>query len=101
MAVPRLISNHIFGGVAVVYNLNKIEINVEGSDVTIQVGDIFQQSGLKAIAFNEYFDTQVDNKVIAEGSLNGIFIKEHLDVAVAALDAYIESYAFETGDFPR
>ena len=43
-------------------NLNSIDINVEGSDVTVKVGDIFQQSGLKAIAFNEYFDTQVETR---------------------------------------
>jgi hypothetical protein len=76
-------------------NLNKIDINVEGSDVSIKVGDIFLQPGLKAIAFNEYFDTQVDNRIIADGSLNGIFIKKHLDVPVSELDRYIESYAFE------
>jgi hypothetical protein len=79
-------------------NLNKIDINVEGSDVTIKVGDIFQQTGLKAIAFNEYFDTQVDNIIIADGSLNGIFIKEHLDVPVSDLDHHIESYAFERSE---
>lgn len=80
-------------------NLNKIDINVEGSDVTIKVGDIFQQSGLKAIAFNEYFDTQVDNKIIAEESLNGIFINKHLlDVPVSGLDRHIERYAFESSE---
>lgn len=79
-------------------NLNKIDINVEGSHVTIKVGDIFQQPGLKAIAFNEYFDTQVDNKIIAEGSLNGIFIKKYLEVPVSVLDRYIESYAFERSE---
>jgi hypothetical protein len=79
-------------------NLNKIDINVEGSDVTIKVGDIFRQSGLKAIAFNEYFDTQVDNIVIAEKSLNGIFIKEHLDIPTLDLDRYIKNYAFESGE---
>ena len=79
-------------------NLNRIDIKVEGSDVTIKVGDIFLQPGLKAIAFNDYFDTQVDNKVIAEGSLNGIFIKEHLEVPVSKLDDHIESYAFEDGE---
>ncbi|MDA8095801.1 MAG: DUF6430 domain-containing protein [Betaproteobacteria bacterium] len=78
--------------------LNKIDINVEGSDVTIKVGDIFQQQGLKAIAFNEYFDTQVDNNVIAEKSLNGIFIKKYLDTDVPDLDRYIESYAFDTSE---
>ena len=76
-------------------NLNKIDIKVDGSDVTIKVGDIFQQKGLKAIAFNEYFDTQVDNKIIAENSLNGIFINKHLDISVAELDDYIKNYAFD------
>lgn len=79
-------------------NLNEIDIKIEGSDVTIKVGDIFEQPGWKAIAFNEYFDTQVDDKIIAKGTLNGIFISEHLDVAVTALDAHIENYAFEPGE---
>lgn len=79
-------------------NLNRIDIKVEGSDVTIKVGDIFLQPGLKAIAFNEYFDTLVDNIIIAEGSLNGIFIKKHLDVPVSDLDRYIETYAFECSE---
>jgi hypothetical protein len=79
-------------------NLNGIDIKVEGSDVTIKVGDIFLQPGLKTIAFNEYFDTQVDNRIIAEGSLNGIFIKKILDVPVSQLDQYIESYRFESDE---
>lgn len=79
-------------------SLNKIDINIEGSDVTITVGDIFNQPGLKVIAFNEYFDTQVDNKVIAEQSLNGIFIKKHLDMPVLDLDRYIEGYAFDPSE---
>ena len=79
-------------------NLNKIDITVEGSEVTIKVGDIFRQPGLKAIAFNEYFDTQVDNRIIAEGSLNGIFLKDHLDVPVSELDRYIESYLFDDSE---
>lgn len=79
-------------------NLNKIDINIEGSDVTIKVGDIFSQPGLKAIAFNEYFDTLVDNRVIAEQSLNGIFIKKYLDVPVLDLDHHIENYAFDPSE---
>jgi len=79
-------------------NLNKIEINVEGSDVTIKVGDIFQQTGLKVIAFNEYFDTQVDDKIIATNSLNGIFIKKYLDVPLLSLDQHIKNYAFESSE---
>lgn len=78
--------------------LNKIDIDIEGSHVTIKVGDIFQQNGLKAIAFNEYFDTKVDNVVISENSLNGIYIKSHLDIPVAELDNYIQTYGFEVID---
>ncbi|MDH5918173.1 macro domain-containing protein [Vibrio splendidus] len=79
--------------------LQKIDIKVEGSDVTIKAGDIFQQKGLKAIAFNEYFDTQVDNKVIAKKSLNGIFIDDYLDVSVSELDNHIRNYTFESDEF--
>lgn len=76
-------------------HLNRIDINVEGSDVTIKVGDIFLEKGLKVIAFNEYFDTQVDNSIIAEKSLNGIFIKKYLDCTVTELDTHIKNYGFD------
>ena len=79
-------------------NLNSIDINVEGSDVAIKTGDIFQQPGLKAIAFNEYFDTQVDNKIIGETSLNGVFIQKHLGVPLSELDHHIEEYAFDDSE---
>lgn len=75
--------------------LKAIDITIEGSDVTIKEGDIFEQPGLKAVAFNEYYDTQVDNKIIAEQSLNGIFIKKYLDMPVSELDCYIANYAFD------
>lgn len=96
----------LLGSLAVIYvviwlwsnRLNHINISVEGSEVTIKVGDIFKQAGLKAIAFNEYFDTQVDNKIIAENSVNGIFIKLHLNEAIENLDSYIEQYTFGEGE---
>lgn len=76
-------------------NLNTVDIDIEGSQVTVKVGDIFTQDGLKAIAFNEYFDTVVDNRIISEKSINGIFIKNVLDkTPVPELDAYIEDYNF-------
>lgn len=75
--------------------LNKIDIDVEGSDVTIKVGDIFQQPGLRVIPFNEYFDTQVDNQIISEHSLNGLFINKYLGAPVSVLDKHIEDYAFD------
>jgi hypothetical protein len=75
-------------------NLNSINISIDSSDVSIKVGDIFQQPGLKVIAFNEYFDTQVDNKIISESSVNGIFIKDMLNISVPELDQHIENYDF-------
>lgn len=75
--------------------LTNINVTIEGSDVTIKVGDIFQEPDFKVIAFNEYFDTQVDNKIISESSLNGVFIKEHLDIAVSDLDEHIAAYDFD------
>ncbi|HGN0303921.1 TPA: macro domain-containing protein [Proteus mirabilis] len=76
-------------------NLNKVDINIEGSKVTIKVGDIFSEPGLKAIAFNEYFDTIVDNKIISEKSLNGIFIKKCIGNNILEFDRYIDSYLFD------
>ncbi|CZP78225.1 Uncharacterised protein [Legionella pneumophila] len=79
-------------------NLQDITLNIEGSTVNIKVGDIFTQQGFKVIAFNEYFDTAVDNKLIAEKSLNGTFIKEHLDIPPSELDKYITAYDFESDE---
>lgn len=79
-------------------NLNNISINIDGSTVNIVTADIFQQPGLKAIAFNEYFDTLVDDRVIAKRSLNGIFIENHLCTSISDLDKYIEEYCFEDNE---
>ncbi|MBR8330035.1 hypothetical protein KDW69_00035 [Burkholderia ambifaria] len=79
-------------------NLDSIDIKIEDSKVTIKTGDIFEQPGLKAIAFNEYFDTQVDNVIIGEGSLNGIFIKKYLKVPASELDHHIDNYSFDRSE---
>ncbi|MBK0004530.1 macro domain-containing protein [Erwinia sp. S38] len=78
--------------------LTSIDLTVDGTTVTIKAGDIFSQPGLKAIAFNEYFDTQVDEKIIASRSLNGIFINKHLNRDLAELDEHIANYRFERED---
>lgn len=59
--------------------LEKMKLTINNSSVTIKVGDIFEEPGLKVIAFNEYFDTEVDNKIISETTLNGIYIKDIID----------------------
>ena len=69
--------------------LTDVKIDVDGSTVNIKSGDLFEEDGLKVIPFNEYFDTIVDEKIIASGSLNGIFIKNYLPVTVYNFDSFI------------
>lgn len=78
--------------------LREINIEIEGSTVNIVTGDIFKQEGLKAIAFNEYLDTQVDNVIISKASLNGKFIESELKDTVTALDAHIANFSFDDED---
>lgn len=55
-------------------NLKELSLKIKNSTFKIKTGNIFDQSELKVINFNEYFDTIVDNKIIAKNSLNGQFI---------------------------
>lgn len=65
-------------------------LKINETDINIMYGDIFNQRGVKVIAFNEFFDTQVDNKIISENSLNGIYINHH-SPRVEAIDNAINS----------
>ncbi|MCM3671653.1 DUF6430 domain-containing protein [Mesobacillus maritimus] len=67
---------------------NKTVLSINNSTVEVKIGDIFAEPGLKVIAFNEYFDTQVDNKIISEATLNGLYIKRKI-TDVAELDQFI------------
>lgn len=65
-------------------------IRINDTDVKIEYGDIFEQDGVKVIAFNEFFDTQVDNHIISQSSLNGQYIAKRTGGA-EAIDSVIES----------
>lgn len=78
--------------------MEAVDLEIDGSTVTIKSGDIFREQGLKAIAFNEYFDTQVDDKLISSRSLNGIYINKYLPASVDKLDKHINEYDFEDGE---
>jgi len=56
---------------------DKIQLSINRLKVNVLYGDLFNSVGLKLIPFNEYFDTLVDNVVIAESTLNGKFIKRY------------------------
>ena len=70
--------------------LRQVNIKIGVTTLIVKSGDIFEEDGLKAISFNEYFDTTVDDKIIAKKSLNGQFILNHID-DVAKLNSDIES----------
>jgi hypothetical protein len=57
---------------------SEITIDIRGINVTVKQGDIFRADGWKLIPCNEYFDTTVDDVIIAKSSLNGIFIEKHV-----------------------
>lgn len=72
-----LILNYVFLLICA-NNLKNINLKIGNSNLQIKEGNIFEEEGLKVINFNEYFDTLVDNKVIAEKSLNGHFINTYI-----------------------
>jgi hypothetical protein len=45
--------------------------------ITIKKGDLFKNKGVVVIPVNEYFDTQVDDVIIAHGSIHGQFIDRY------------------------
>lgn len=64
---------------------------INGKPIKICIGDIFKEQGLKVIPFNERFDTQVDDVIIAHRTLNGMMIDYHVsdieDLRKRILDA--------------
>lgn len=70
-------------------NLSSKKVVVNGTKIEIKFGDIFKEKGQKLIAFNEFFDTQVDDKIISSGSLNGKFIKKYCNYDKKTLDEMI------------
>lgn len=56
-----------------------IKLTIGNNEVRVKQADIFQQDGLRLIPFNEYFDTQVDDVIIAHETLNGKFIDDYVD----------------------
>ncbi|MGL5687108.1 macro domain-containing protein (plasmid) [Morganella morganii] len=71
--------------------MKSIDIRIEESIVTIKSGDIFKEDGFKVIAFNEYFDTLVNDQIISEGSINGIFLKKKINESIESFDSFIDN----------
>lgn len=60
------------------YKLKEISLNIDGSEMEIKEGDIFRypRNVYKVIAFNEFFDTCVDEQIISSTSLNGQYLNK-------------------------
>ncbi len=69
---------------------NKTILSINNSTLVVKIGNIFEEDELKVIAFNEYFDTLVDNRIIAENTLNGAYIKSEID-EISEIDERIDS----------
>ena len=83
----------IYIGIWIHSNFRKnIRLKINTSEVEVKFGDIFsEQADLKVIAFNEYFDTLVDDKIIAKSSLNGVFVNKFFKNKIDELDGIISS----------
>lgn len=82
-----------YASIWIYYNiLTKIKVDIDGSEIVIKKGDLFKEDGLKVIGFNEYFDTKVDDLIIAHRSLNGIYINSKYKENTDDLDRHIAKY---------
>ena len=55
-----------------------LSLTIRNIPITIKEGDLFKQEDWKLIPCNEYFDTTVDDIIIAHKSLHGMFIDNHV-----------------------
>lgn len=72
------------------YFRNSIEITCNTGKIIIKFGDIFKQDGWKVIGVNDYFDSQVDDIVVAKSSLHGQMLCNIWGGNTADWDAQIE-----------
>lgn len=73
-----LLSLIVYMGLLLI-NKKGLSVVINGKDICVRNGDIFNESGLKVIPFNERFDTKVDDIIISHDSLNGQMIDMNID----------------------
>lgn len=60
-------------------HLQKVELRINQTNVCVKIGDIFSpenESEIKIIAVNDFFDTEVDDRIVAKRSLHGRYIQK-------------------------
>src|SRR5437899_3082593 len=75
-------------GLRKVWKPSRIEIPVAHCNTTIEIifGDLFKQDGIRAIAVNEYFDSDCANPILLEK-----VAKNNLDGGIAVCDRNLDS----------
>lgn len=58
---------------------NHADLKINGTEVKIKAGDLFEQEGLKIIGVNNYMDLAADDIVISKTTLHGQFLMRHQD----------------------
>ncbi len=66
-------------------------LRINNTEIEIRQGDIFNCEGVAVIAFNEYFDTLVDEMIISSSSLNGQYLRRYWPDGAEELDALISA----------
>lgn len=59
-------------------SLRTIKLKFHNTSIIIKYGDLFKSNDWKVIPCNEFFDTQVDDVIIAHNSLNGQYIDKYV-----------------------
>lgn len=76
----------------------KILIN-DAFPLTVEFGDLFEKKGVVVIPMNDYFDTIVDNKIIATNTIHGMFIERLFKGRASDLDNKItEALKYTTAE---
>jgi hypothetical protein len=68
---------------------NKIVLTIRDFRIHISFGDLFAKKGVVVIPVNEYFDTIVDDHIIAHKTIHSQFIDKYFANDIATLDAMI------------
>lgn len=79
-------------------------LKIRQTTINIKYGNIYNENGRKIIEFNEYFDTQVDDVIIAKKAPDGKFItkygKDAIDESINA-DRRLQSSCVEGRNYNR
>ena len=78
-------------GLGKVWKPSKVEICIANCNSTVEVvfGDLFQQDGIRVIAVNEFFDSEL-GKPVSDKSVHGIFLKQCFGGYQESFDKQVE-----------